>query len=297
MELKKLIVPAWIIVVGSLGWYIGGKLSPSPKTEIQVVHDTKEIRVEVPVLTEKVVDRIITDPKQQIVINQLMKENCDLETHVAALLSTVATNTSSGGGTPIQISEGTLPPGEVVHSDNGRTPDFRRTYEFKDFQLDATYDSEGKDFNYRLNQTFRIATTLGKDPDGHPVSLVRLFQDTPTGQREVPSNTTAIHANPAPTRWRVSPRIQGGVGVDQDNARGGIVAFQWLKRGKSLDPKDLRLGALSPGVFVTSGQVRPVLLPITFNLGSLPKQPFSNVWAGFGVGLDKRLMVTLTSTF
>lgn len=270
-----------------LGMGVGAGLyrhfdNPVVITHTEQIHDTKEVTVNVPVLTEKVVTKIITDPKQQELANRVLSENRDLQARVTQLTSTVATNNSSGGG--VVTVEPTDPhtPTELKGS-------------FKDYQLEASFTQTV--FSYRLNQTFRIVTTFGKSEDGSPISIIKLFQDTPEGAKVVPAQSVAIQGTENPVRFRVSPRIQAGLGIDQAGTKGGIVALQWLKRGSSTAAEDTIMAFLSPAVFISDSKPELTILPVSFNLGRIPRQPFTNIWLSPTVSLSKKLGVAITATF
>lgn len=273
VNLKTCAKVAVLGVVFGFGWFSHSTLT-TPTTQIEVVHDTQQVRVEVPVLTDRVVDRVIIDPKQQVLVNQLLKENHELKTQISSVISTTAQNTTQGSGTAQEVA------GDQVQG--------YPTFSFKDYQLEATY--RGPEFSYKLSQDFRIVSTVGRDRSGKSVGLLRLYQDTPEGPKEIPAQTTVVSADPTGSRWLASPRIQAGVGVDKS----GLVGLQWLKRGKSNDPKDLQWALLTPAY---ASKLGVGVLPVSFNLGSLPKQPFTNIWVSPFVSKDKKLGAFLTATF
>lgn len=300
---------AQLAVIGLLGSGVGafvyGRMVP-PTTTTTIVHDIQQVRVDVPVLTEKIVDRIITDPKQQEAIKLLIKENNDLKLKISQISSTVATNTSTNGTGTTNPFPGTITPPQVVRSlpttnetanegpNSGTVGGNNST--FKDYQLTATYSS--KSFNYTLLQTFIIESSTGRDSSGKvSIGIVRLFQDTPGGLKPIPAKTTVIQANETKSKWFVSPRGQIGFGIQSDKSRMGLAAFQWLKRGSSKAPEDIRWAILSPAMSVQNGQAVPLLLPISLNLGSFHYTPVTNVWLSPTITKDKKLGISLTMTF
>lgn len=282
-----------LVLVGTLGLGIGAwahtRLSSPPSTT-QIVHDTKQVIVEVPVLTTKVVDRIVTDPKQQVLINNLLKVNEGLKVQVASVSSSVSTATSTGGTTA--SDGGTITP---LPSTQTSMPNL---FEFKDWQLDAKFGSNGVYFDYVLNQTFRVVSTTGRDANGQPVGLVDVYQTgSPKGDVKVPTTTTVVFADGSVPRWLISPRIQAGLGVNQDGVKGGVVALQWLKHGKSKAAEDVRWAVGSPALFVGGGTSQAGVLPISFNFGTIPKVPLTNLWVSPFLDTQKRVGVVLTATF
>src|SRR5882724_11832244 len=108
-----------LLIVGLIGLgggaYVHHRLE-APTTTTTVVHDVQQVRVEVPTLTTKIVDRIITDPKQQLAINKLIKENNDLKLKLIQVSSTVAEAHSTGGSEPSNPSPGTITPAPLVRT-------------------------------------------------------------------------------------------------------------------------------------------------------------------------------------
>lgn len=278
---------ALIVAVLGSGVWLGHHFT-KPETVTSIVHDTKQVEVKVPVLTEKVMDRIVTDPKQQVLINQLVKENRELKLRPTTITTTTVASAESGGTGGSDASKIT----NIPNTENGKT----KSFQFKDFQLTAQYLSDGSKFEYKLDQKFNIVTSTAKDKDGKSVSLVNVFQTTPSGPKKLQAETTAISVTNDQAKWFVSPRIQAGFAMDTTKAKSGIGSFQWLKHGKSGDPKDIKVAVLSPGV-VVGEVVKPALLPISINLGAIPKQPFSNLWVSPWIDTTKRIGFSVTATF
>ena len=249
------------------------------------IENVKTVVVEKPVLTERTVTKIITDPKERVLIEQLIKENEALNLQVLELTTTIA-HLRSRGGTE---KDGVITPEPEVPGEEAK-------FTYKDYQLEATYNS--RLFDYTLNQKFIIQTSTARSKDGVLSSRVNLFQDTPEGLINVPTKTTAIFADERVSRFRVSPRVQAGVSINEKNEKSGVVALQWLKRGKSTAPEDIRFSLASPVFMVTGDKTWSAgILPISFNLGSLPKQPFTNLWISPSVDIHKKLGVSITATF
>jgi hypothetical protein len=263
-----------------------------PKTTTTTVAGTKEVTVAAPVLTTKVVDRIVVDPKQQAVINQLIKENNALKLKVTRVTSTVATNTTTGGTASSNPSPGTITQVvRVPQATQPLNPNDVGSWSFKDWQLMASYSPT--DFSYSLSQSFRIVTTTAKDG----TELLKLVQDTPKGPVDIATTTTVIQADPTLARFFISPRVQGGFGIDQAGVKGGFIGVQWLKHGSSNANEDIRWGIATPGVFIQTGKVAPVLLPISLNVGTIKYVPFTNLWISPFIDLTKRAGFVLTATF
>ena len=288
-------VPILILAALGMGFWIHSKVA-QPKTTTTVVHDIEQVKVEVPVLTTKVIDHIIQDPKQQAAINKLMQENNELKLKVTQLTSTIAKNESKGGTD--QPIPGTITPSPSNPPTGNETGgSVIKAFDYKDWQLNANYLSDGSKFSYGLSQTFIIETSTGTSPQGDRVGLVRLFQDTPKGLVPIPAKTTVIQANESMMRWMLSPRVQGGLGMDQDKAKGGFVGLQLLKRGRSKANEDIRFSVGTIGVWVSDSVVKPSLLPVSFNLGSIKRNPLTNLWVSPSIGLDKKMGFIISATF
>lgn len=261
--------PIALVVVGVvMGIGTFRYLYPSITTT-NIIKDVQTVVVEKPILTERIVDRIIKDPKDQELVRQLLNENKKLKADVIALTVTVATLTTTGGTDKDGVIAKTEDPSKTVSTET------QGSYEYKDFQLQATYSPTT--FHYDLFQEFRVVTSTGRDNEGNKVGLVKLFQVTPTGLVPVPSTTTAIFADEAVARWRVSPRFQAGIAKLNTEA-GGVVAFQWLKHGKSTAAEDIAFAVGSPALFIGNGKVDIGLLPISFNTGRIKHNPLTNLW-------------------
>lgn len=265
-----------------IGWRVHKTLYP-PTHTTSVVHDTTTVEVEKPVLTERIVTKLITDPTQAKLVQSLLKENEELKTKTTALVSTIATLQQIGG-----VEQG----GTIQVIQTGGVEPIR---EFKDFQLDATYGAGT--FSYKLSQTFRTVGTIGRDQSGAPTANVRLFQDTPSGPKEIKAETKVVVANENAVRWLFDPRIQGGFGADQDKRRGGVLLLQTLKRGSSSSAEDTRLAIGSVGAFITNGKVEPILVPVSFNLGRIKHNPLTNIWVGPTIDLNKKVGISVSATF
>lgn len=278
----------YLAVAVTAGGYLHSRFA-EPTVVVRVIENTKIVTVKVPVLSEKIVTKYLTDPKDKKVIHELLAQNDRLKLDVLGLTQTIAELKQKGG-----TGDGGIvtPP----------TPDGPQVYTYHDFQLDARY--MGTLFNYDLHQTFEVLSTTGRAKDGSKVALTNVFQIGKDGERvPIPAKSTAIFADESVSRWRVSPRIQAGVGVDATRKVGGVVAFQWLKKGRGTSAEDLKWAVGTVGLFIHgSGKagdtrvVEPVLLPASFNLGSLPHQPFTNLWVSPFLSRT-RAGVALTATF
>lgn len=297
------------LLVGLLALGVGAWLHKhfeAPTTTTTLVGGTPQVKVESPTLTSTIIDRVVTDPTQQAAIDLLLKENNALKIQVTQLTSSTASATSGGGTAqggaltrPVQGNTGAsqLPPGELQlrpdRQEGVGTGVGPQASEFKDFQLDAKFTTDS--FSYNLAQSFRIVESTGKDKSGAQVSLVKLFQDTPKGLVEVPTTTTVVAADPLSSRWMLSPRIQAGIGFNP--TRGGLVILQWLKHGSSSAAEDVSWAFASGAVYISGNTILPVVLPVSFNLGTIKHNPLTNVWISPFVDSSKKFGIVFSATF
>jgi len=252
-----------------------------PRIDVKTVHDgSVQLKlVDVPVVTEKVVTKTITDPTARLAADRLLKENEDLKKKVTQLSISLANSVTTGGvelgGIVAQVptADGTV-------------------YEYRDYQLDAKYTT--KDFGYTLTQSFIVVNTVNVDKDGNRSGLTGLFQKTPSGLVNIPVETTNIITDSQIPHWFVSPRIQGGIGYD--NGTGAIIGLQWFKRGKSKANEDIPVAILTPSIFLSKERKELDVLPISFNVGSTKHVPLTNIWVSPFLG-KQTLGVALSATF
>ncbi len=167
------------------------------------------------------------------------------------------------------------------------TPSQPLTYDFKDWRLHFTMD--GTKAQYDLRQRFEILHTTGRNAAGQALSEVRIFELGSDDSRiPIPNAfTTAVVLDNTYAHWIVSPTIQAGVGSTLQS-RGGVVAIQWLKHGKTKAAEDSSVSLLTPAALITSGNTYVGLLPISVNLGRLPYQPFRDIWVAPFVGTNPK---------
>lgn len=303
-----------LIALASYGVY--KHFSHNPITSVtQVTPDVKVVTVDKPVITEKIVDRIVSDPKDKAVIAALLAENKKLNAETTVLTQTIAELKSHGGGTVTMIPPGcqmdthdkiicppTDPP--VVTPPNPNDG----AWNFKDYHLSASFRPPSL-FSYDLTQKFEILTTSGKLKDGQPIANVKLFEIDGKGDRIPVADvkTTAIFSDQTATHWFTHTNLQAGVAFTKDpdgkTSNGGLVVLQWLKRGKTKAPEDIGIAVLSPTFFFSQDVKEPGLLPVSLNLGRVPHQPLTNLWVSPYLGVDifgrhlSRVGVVFSATF
>ena len=290
-----------IILALCLFTYQTCKPAPEP-----IITPTTErtITVEVPVkeIEYRDVEKYIVDDANA---KRLLAENARLKVQVSMLSETLANYTAHGIGPVREVFTSTLPP--VLQPSTATT-----VTEFKDWRLHFVHD--GAEARYTLTQSFEVLQTLGRNAQGTPVSLVKLFEIGPEGQRLPITDTKTVTVVPmrdVPS-WRMSPRIQAGVAYAQasQNASldktwkpGGVIGVQWLKRGTSSAAEDNTLAALTPAVFITDEVREFGILPVSYNLGKVPFMPVKDAWISPYVGIDVskkttgNIGIAVTATF
>lgn len=256
-----------------------------PSTTIIKNVPGQSITIEKPVIQERDVIKYIQDPAQAELVKKVMAENKSLGLKVNQLQTAVARNETHGGttegGKVEAVTRSESESGVLQSNGSALQNEQIRSFDFKDWQLDARYTTDGNRFNYTLFQDFTVVTTSGRDSEGHKVGLVHLYQKGPDGKpRLINAQVTNIFNDETAPRFMKGFKIQGGLGVDNQNRKlGELVIVQWLTHGKSHDPNETRWAVLSPAIMFSQGGARSYgVLPISFNVGTISHNPFSNIW-------------------
>ena len=249
-----------------------------PKITVTQLEPTvKVVTVDKPILTNSVITKILSDPKDKAAISALLAENKADKLAVEQLTQALATLQQTGSGVVVAVPPDK--PGEPI------------SYHYKDWHLDFLTDT--KTANYTLSQNFEVLTSTGRDKNGQAGSLVKVFEIGANGER-IPmkvTNTVAIIANPLSPHWMVHANVQGGIAAGLDSTgtetTGATVGFQWFKHGSTTATQDISYAILTPVILLAPKVVDAGLAPVQFNLGTLPHQPFTNLWVSpFPLGLD-----------
>lgn len=275
-----------LLVALVIGAAAGFWLHPSPSggdLSVTLSHPAPNVatlQVPVPVVTEKIVKEYVR-VEDRATINALLEENRKLKVQVQQLSVTVAESRSTGAGTATVI-----PATPVTPATPEPTPAVPARAEFKDWRL--TFTLNGTDANYTLTQKFVILNTVGKNKKNVPTQLIRLFEVGPQDRRtEIPTvETTTIAASENLPHLFTHLTIQAGLGAtfaagsstSKTPTKAGIVVASWLKRGRTIASEDTRWSYFAPAVSISNAEKNLGVVPIAFNIGSLPKQPFTNIW-------------------
>jgi hypothetical protein len=285
VEILSLVLAVW------LGFAIHRHYVPS-YTTVQTNEHTTTVSVEKPVLTEKLVTKIISDPKDKAIIAAQLAEINRLKLDATSLSETIAQLKEHGSGQI--VAEAPAQPGGPTN------------YHFKDYRLDFRTDLTTA--QYDLSQKFIVLATQGKDAHGQRTTLVSVYEEGPHGERIlIPAQTTTVVANESVARWFAHVNVQAGAAFTKSDTgatvNGGLIGVQWLKHGTTLAPADTKWAVLTPTYFVSQNVKEFGVLPVSFNLGVVPHQPFTNIWFSPYLGMDiagrgiSRLGFAITATF
>lgn len=278
-----------LITVGAtlfvLFWVYYAFTPPKPVV-VQTTPTVKTVYVEKPVVTTKTVTQVIHDPQDQKAIAALMAQVTQLKAQPVAVTDSTAVAVSSGLG-PIVIAT---------------PPNAPATVTFKDWRL--TFNATGTQATYDLHQQFKVFTTTGRQQDGKSLSLVTVQEVGADGALLPPMavETVAIFSDLTLPHWMVTPTIQAGVNISS-NDQGGVIGVQWLKRGRTKAAEDSTWAIATPVVFVARGIHELGVLPVSYNIGSIPHSPFKDLWTSPYVGWNaqqatvSRIGFTFTASF
>lgn len=271
-----------------IGVHVHDQFNPTIIT-VQTAPTTTTVYVDNPIITERIVTKILTDPKDKVIIQGLLDENKKLGLQVTNLSQTLADLQSKGGGevTPVE-------PKAPLQAD--------QLYTFKDYRLNATFNT--KQFSYTLTQKFEILSSSAKvQATGQQVRITKLYELGPNGERtEVPSKTIDIQANPSVSKFRVGLRLQGGAIYSQNKELAGLIGVQWLRHGTSNAAEDSRWAILTPVARLSGTTHEAGVLLFSYNVGTLRHSPFSNLWLSpyvspSGVTQVRTIGLGLSATF
>lgn len=264
-----------LVLAACLGAFVYAKISGPRVTIVERPGAVQEkiVYVDKPVLTEKIVTKYVTD---RVEVQKVMMENAYLENQVATLNETITRLKSTGSGQIVYVDRPV--PGETRTVREGN---------FKDWRLNFTFAEDKA--NYTLDQQFETITVLGKDKQGKPFATTKVLEvgpgETRTPLTNVKATTVQANVKDAGKRWLFSASLQAGFAgtvqpsaTTSKNAAGGVVGVKWLTRGYTKAAEDGVFSLLTPVVFLTKDVQEVGVLPISFNLGRVPKQPFRDLW-------------------
>lgn len=292
---KPFISHSLVLVLGiGLGvWGVHRWQTPTPaKVEIR----------EVPKYVEVPKDKIVTKEvikyvKDVVEVTKLMNEAKVKDNRITSLTETVAQLRVIADQGPRTEFVNVLVPGKAEAH-------------FKDWRL--TFDAiEGAPTKYSLNQKFESLVAVGKDKEGNPFVSSKLFEVGPNETRTELTGATVTHVQAVPSLkgWYFRGAVQAGFVYSYDTSAktavaGGVVGLKWMHRGYSKAAEDGIWSVAIPAAFISSTGVEPAIIPVSVNLGRIPKQPFRDLWLAPIVVFGKapnvsptRIGFSLTATF
>ena len=290
----KIILSYLVVLCIGIGVGVYGHIrwQTPPAAVVRTVTDTKYVDVPVDKIIYRDAVKYVQDKTE---VTKLLKEMQAQKDQIATLTETIA-NFKPTVITKTETQFVNVPGANEAH--------------FKDWRL--TFDAtQTHGTAYTLDQKFEVLSAVGKDTSGKPVFSTKLFEIGP-GDTRTPltdAHTTVVSAIPNPKKWRLTGSVQAGFGYSYDTSAkkgvsGGVVGLQWLKRGTSKAAEDSTISLLTPVAFISPGVIEPGLLPVSVNLGRIPKQPFRDLWVSPMLAFGKapnlsptRAGFVLTATF
>lgn len=257
---------------------------------VQTTPTTKTITVPTATLTPKTITNTVY-VQDKASANALLAENTTLKIQMQQLNETVATLQASGSGTEKTIPVTDIPKALVPAGTTATST----VIEFQDWRLH--FIQNGTNATYDLTQKFEIESTNGKNAQGVPTNLFKVYELGAKGEKLPLTDVTTvtIAATPNLPHWYVKPTLQAGVGVATNlkgvagipKTQAFLIGVQWLQHGSTTAPADTKWALLSPVYVHTSGTNGEVgILPISLNLAAIPHLPVTNVWVSPYVGVS-----------
>lgn len=280
---RRTIITAMLIV---LAFFIGYAQRPAPADQVTLSTPAPyvtTIKVPVPFITEKVVTKYIK-VEDRAEADALLKENKNLKIKVDELTVSLAYWQSKGSGTSTTT---------IVPATSTTPQEVRVT--FKDWRLD--FLSVNNKVSYTLTQKYSIVNTVGRDRQNVPTNLVRLYEIGPNNTRTlIPTiETTTVATGQNLPHLYTKLTVQGGVGYM--NGQRLVVLTPWLKRGRTTATEDTRWAFATPAISLSGQQQAIGVAPVSFNIGSFPRQPLTNLWVSpflgttTGTGINQKGVV------
>lgn len=243
---------------------------------------TTTVQVEAPTIVTRDVIKYVEDDAN---VKRLLDENKKLKIQVTQLSETIARHVSTGGGKGVTVPTNTLPP-DVQ-------PGGTTSFNFSDYRLNFAANLETNDVRYKLTQRFEVLSTSGRNKQGVPVSLVKLYEIGPGDTRTeiADTKTVSIFADDTRPKWHVSPTLIAGFAYTADVATGtkspgGVVGARWLTRGRTKSAEDSTWSLVTPVALLSEAKKEFGILPVSVNLGRVKYQPFKDLWVSPYVGID-----------
>jgi hypothetical protein len=262
---------------------------------VQIVTElgpARTVLVDRPTLQTRDVVRVVPD---RVEVARLMADATAATQQISTLVETLATLKANGAGEIRYVDR--LVPGETIT---------RREARFSDWRL--TFMSNEQTASYTLSQRFEVLSIVGKTSAGRPTATTRLFEIGPGEARTALTDvqTTTVAATPDAPRWHFRANLAAGVGYAGGLAGmqpGAVVGLRWLSYGTSRAAEDGRWAVASPVLWLDTTGQQVGVLPVSVNLGQIPRQPFRDLWLGGFIGITPqplgvgKIGVVLHATF
>lgn len=277
----KIILSYLVVLCIGMGIGVWGHIrwQTPPAPEVRIVENVKYVDVPVEKVVYKDVVKYVTD---QTEVKKLLAEQASAKNEIKTLTETIARLKTVTTTTETKTVFVEVPGAPEAH--------------FKDWRL--TFDATPAQTTYQLDQKFEALAAIGKDKTGKPVVSTKLFEIGPGEKRTelTEARTTVVTAVPNPKRWFFGFNISAGFGgtisttsetTHANNAvtttfptvAGGVVGVRWVTRGTSKAAEDGSWSLLTPVAFISTDGAEFGVLPVSVNLGKIPKQPFKDLWA------------------
>jgi len=293
-----------IILAVGLGGFLYAKCGPVKVVTITQAGETTTIQLPGEVVTVHDT-KYVTDPATQRALTAALQQSDRLKEELALAQATISTLQSTGSGTITYVDRPV--PGETT---------VVREASFKDWRLTFTAKDEVAD--YTLQQKFESIVTAGRDVNGRPTAAVRLSEVGPGETRTPLTNTQTtvivaapsgqkrlflgfnIQAGAAVTRGPDGPPAPGTMTATTATTPGAVIGLRWLTSGYTKAAEDSVYAFATPVVFLTDKIQEFGVLPVSVNLGRIPKQPLKDLWLAPLVtksGTSFRLGLVVLATF
>lgn len=304
---KALVTMLLLAVLGLGGRYI--YRLQHPRATVQVVAPgVTAVQVETDALTTKEVIQYLPDPKDKALIVALQAQLAALKARTTGVIVTTAASESTGGGRVTENRVISTPPAEVAVTFPAEPAQAQPQpavtgVHFRDYRLTFDANLITEQATYKLTQRFESVVMTGRQANGKPLALAQLYELAENGDRTLLPTvaTTAVFADETAPHWYRGLGIQAGIAATIDAAgtatTPATVALQWLSHGRTKAAEDTSYTVLAPAVVFGRGVQDIGIIPVAFNFGRLPHQPFSNVWGGIFISKSQRVGVTFTAKF
>jgi hypothetical protein len=244
-----------LLALGAVCGILAYRSLTTPRVQIvNTPGNVQTVYVDRPVIQTKDVVRVVVDKAEAT--KMMAAAEADHQT-ITTLSETIAVLKAKGEG-KIEYRDRLVPGDTVV----------RKEAHFSDFRL--TFDAVDDKATYSLLQRFEVLSAVGKSAETDTVTKV-------------------VSATPDAPRWHFRASVTAGFGYAgglNGLSPGGVVGLRWMTYGSTPAAEDGRWSVATPVLWLDSKVQQIGLLPISVNLGQIPKQPFRDLWLSPFIGLQ-----------